>query len=154
MPTELGDFHQPHALLDSKGFKEKYKKAIKHCREGLPPQPAIELAFDCILDRHKFAHWLAWAIEDMEDGFTEEDSNLIKLMVGLSKEDAALHKRLSRKAIDIAESGNQQMLQFLLKTRYDYSEKSKKQLELKTDEAPIKFEIIDMLPNDDEEEID
>lgn len=152
MPTPHGDFHQPHALLNRHGFDKRYVKALEYCEKGLPPKEATEMAFDIILNRHKWSKWNRWAIEDMEAGFDEEDSNLIKLMLGLAAKDNNLHMLLSKRAIKVAEDGNPQMLQFLLKSRYGYTEKTKTDVEITNDDTPIKFEIVDMTPNEEEEE--
>ena len=152
MPTPQGDFHQPHPLSDKKGFDERYKRAIKECEEGLPPKEAIELAFDIIFTRLRWYEWNKWVIEDISAGFDSKDSNLIKLMLGLAAVDKGLHKRLSKKAIEAAEDGNANMIQFMLKTRYGYSEKTKTDVEITSDDTPIKFEIVNMTPNEGEEE--
>ena len=150
MPTPLGDFHQPFALLDKNGFKEKYKQAIEYARKGLPMKDTCIAVFG-IHETHYYK-WHKWVIEDLEDGFTDEDSNLIKLFLGMAKADAMLHLQLKEKGIDLAMEGNANMIQFLLKTQYGYSEVNKTELELSTEEeTPIRFEIVDMKPNEEEE---
>lgn len=150
MPTPLGDFHQPDALLDRKGFDEKYERAIRYARDGLPAKDICMMLFGVSL--RQYTNWVKWVEEDLEAGFDETESNLIKLILGIAKEDAKLHKRLSKTAIEMAiDDKNSQMLQFLLKTRYGYTEKTKSELEVSSkEEAPIKFEIVDMQPNDEE----
>lgn len=152
MPTGLGDFHHPHPLDDYKGFSERYERAIKHCEEGLPPRDAAELAFDTLIPQWKWRRWTRWAIEDMEAGFDEEDSNLIKLMIGLSKKDQMLHKSLSKLAIASAKAGNPNMQQYLLNTRFGYTEKTSTEIDLNVEDTPVVFNIVDMKPNEEEEE--
>lgn len=144
MPTPLGDFHHPDRLLDKNGFDKKYKSVIKYVDEGLPAADACTLVFG-LASNKTYHNWFNWAVEDIEAGFDETESNLIKLFVGLAEADARLHARLSRTAIHMAvDKENSQMLQFLLKTRYGYSEKTKSQVEISTDDAPIAFNIVDM----------
>lgn len=150
MPTPLGDFHQPDKLLDRNRFDERYEEAIKSVKDGLPAKDTCTLVWGT--SDKTFKNWLKWAREDVEAGFDETESNLIKLMIGLAKEDAKLHKRLSRRGIELALDGNTQMLQFLLKTRYGYAEKTKSEVELSSDEeAPVKFVFTDMTPNEEDE---
>ena len=139
-------------FLDRNGFKEKYPLAVKYCKEGLPPKQAIELAFDVIIDSRKYNEWFRYAMDDMEAGFDASESNLIKLFLALSKADNGLHKRLAKRAIDVAEDGNPVMLQFMLKTRYGYTEKTQTDIDITTDDAPIAFNIVPMTPNEEEEE--
>ena len=149
MPTELGDFHQPHALLDRRGFPEKYEQAIELARDGVPARDICVSVFG--IGSNQFDNWFKWAYDDIEDGFTEEESNLIKLILGIAREDVKLHRRLTKTAINMAVNENSQMLQFLLKTRYGYSEKTKSEVAVSSrDETPVKFEIVDMTPNDEE----
>lgn len=152
MPTDMGDFHHPHPLSDSNWTDEKYIKAIKYCEEGLPPRDATELAFGVLIPKWKWRRWTTWVIEDMEAGFDEEDSNLIKLMIALSKQDQMLHKTLSRLAIASAKSGNPNMQQYLLNTRFGYTEKTSTEIDLNIEDTPVVFNIVDMKPNEEEEE--
>lgn len=149
MPTPSGDFHHPDALMDWKGFDEKYEKAIELARDGVPAQDICMGIFGT--SKRQFRNWVKYYHDDVEAGFDEEDSNLIKLFIGLAKEDLRLHRKLSKKGVEMALDGNSQMLQFMLKTRYGYSEKTKQEVELSTDEeAPISFEIVEMQPIDEE----
>ena len=144
MPTPLGDFHRPDKLVDKNGFKTKYKKAIQYVEDGLPAEYACVLVFN-LASNMTYHNWYKWALEDLEDGFDETDSNLIKLFIGLAEADARLHAKLSKAAVHMAvDKENSQMLQFLLKTRYGYSEKTKSQVNISTDDAPIAFNIVDM----------
>lgn len=150
MPTPLGDFHHPH-LLHRGDFEEKYQLAITCVRDGMPPLDACQLAFGTINPR-TFDKWRRDALSDIEAGFDEEDSNLIKLMRGLAKADQDLHRSLIKQGVKIATDGNVNMLQFLLKTKYNYSEKTKSEVQVSTEEeAPIRFEIVDMQPNEEED---
>ena len=148
MPTPLGDFHQPTKLLDRNRFDDRYEEALNCVRDGLPPFDACVYVWG--VSQRTYDHWLTWALEDVEAGFDETESNLIKLMIGLAQENEKLHRRLSRRAIEMALDNNTQMMQFLLKTRYNYTEKSKKEVDVSVDETPVKFEIVDMQPNDEE----
>ena len=152
MPTPRGDFHQPDKLRDKHGFDEKYHEALELVKDGVPAKDACMAVFD-ILERKTWYNWVNWAKEDLEDGYTEQDSNLIKLILGLSKQDIMLHRNLSKTAIDMAiKDKNPVMTQFLLKTKYGYTEKTKQEVEFNNDDdTPIKFEIVDMRSNDEEE---
>lgn len=150
MPTETGDFHQPYVLLDKNGFDENFKKAQGYCRRGLPARESVESAFNIILPPYKWNKWRRWVEEDVADGFTDEDSNLIKLFLGMAKIDNNLHLKLAEKAFDMADDGDPEMVKFLLKTRYDYSEKKRTDVEITNDDAPISFNIVDMKPNEDD----
>ena len=150
MVTKYGDFHHPNNLSDKNDFTENYKKAISYVNDGLTVKDACVVVFG-ITDR-TFRNWYNWAIDDIENGFNESESNLIKLMLGLAKADAELHRKLSKKAQEIAlNDGNVSMIQFLLKTRYGYSEKSKAELEVTNDNAPITFNIVPMTPNKEDD---
>jgi len=149
MPTPLGDFHHPDKLNDRNRFDDRYEEAIKCVRDGLPPKDACVYVWG-VSDK-TYKNWLRWALEDVEAGFDETESNLIKLMIGLAKEDANLHKRLSKRAIEMALDNNTQMLQFLLKTRYGYTEKTKQEVDVSVDDTPVKFEIVDMQPIDEDD---
>ena len=151
MPTPHGDFHQPHPLTNRKGFDKRYEEAIERCKNGLPPKEAIEVAFDVILSSQKWSDWKRFAREDIAAGFDSEDSNLIKLLLGLAKIDHGLHENLASRAFKMAED-NPQMNQFLLKTRYGYKEKKQTDVEITNENAPITFNIVDMTPNEEDEE--
>jgi hypothetical protein len=47
---------------------------------------------------------------------------------------------------------NPNMVQFLLKTKYGYSEKTTSDVNVNMDDTPVKFEIVDMTPNNDIED--
>ena len=150
MPTPLGDFHQPDRLLDRHNFDKKYEEVIKLVDDGLPAADACTMVFE-LASNKTYHNWFNWAIEDIDAGFDETESNLIKLFIGLAKADARLHARLSKTAIHMAvDNENAQMLQFLLKTRYGYSEKNKSSVEISSNDAPIAFNIVDMKPNEDD----
>ena len=151
MPTELGDFHQPHPLSDRKGFDKRYEEAIERCKNGLPPKEAVEVAFDVMVSTQKWSDWKRFARQDIAAGFDSNDSNLIKLLLGLAKVDHALHENLVSKAFEMAEN-NPNMNQFLLKTRYGYTEKRKTDVEITNENTPITFNIVDMTPNEEEED--
>lgn len=151
MPTELGDFHHPLKLGEGEEFKKKYQKALNYAEEGLPAKDACVLAFG--ISKWTYDSWWKMYKADVVDGFTDEDSNLIKLFNGLSRKDALLHLKLKKTAMDIAVNDkNVPMLQFLLKTGYGYSEKTKAEVDISIDDAPVKFEIVDMTPNEEEED--
>lgn len=151
MVTKNGDFHHPNNLNDNKGFNNNYDKAIGYVKDGLPVKEACILTFG-ITDR-TFRNWEKWAIEDIEAGFTADESNLIKLMIGLLKEDLNLNRKLTKKAFEIALNENDtKMIQFLLKTRYNYSEKTKHEIEATNDNAPVTFNIVPMKPIDEGED--
>ena len=149
MPSVNGDFYHARRL-EKPDFEENLKLAINCVHDGMPPYDACQLAFGTI-NPHTFSRWKTEAISDIEAGYDEEDSNLIKLMVSLAKADQDLHRKLAKQGIKIAIDGNVNMLQFLLKTKYNYSEKTKSEVQVTADEAPIKFEIVDMKPNEEED---
>ena len=148
MPTELGDFHQPRALFDKNGFKEKLPKAVDAVRDGLPAREACMLVFG--IGKESFKKWKKWYEDDVNAGFDETESNLIKLMKELSKEDISLHRRFTKTAVRIAtEEDNVNMLQFMLKTRFGYSEKNKSEVELSTDEETnFQINIVESKPRE------
>lgn len=149
MVTNQGDFTHPYKL--EKNFQANYEKAINYVRDGLTVKDAYVSVFG--ISERTFRNWYNSALDDMEAGFTADESNLIKLIIGLSKEDAELNRKLSKKAFDIAiNDGNVSMIQFLLKTRYGYSEKTKHEIEATNENAPITFNIVPMTPNEAENE--
>lgn len=137
MVTKHGDFHHPYKL--EKNFNANYEKAIKMVRDGLPIKDTCIAVFG-ITDR-TFRYWEKSAIEDLEAGFNETESKLIKLIKGLSEENIKLHAKLTKKALDIAiNESNVNMIQFLLKTRFGYSDKTNHEVELNTKDD-VKFNI-------------
>lgn len=150
MVTNQGDFHQPTKLYDSNNFAKNYEKAINYVKDGLRVKETCMIVFN-ITDR-TFRNWQNWAIDDLEAGFTSEESNLIKLITGLSREDMELNRKLSKKAFDIAiNDGDTNMIKFLLKTRYGYNEKTKHEIETTLENAPITFHFVDMKPNNNDD---
>ena len=152
MVTNQGDFHQPTNLSDKKDFDKKYNAAISYVKDGLTVQDTCIAVFG-ITDR-TYRNWENWAIDDLEAGFTADESNLIKLMMGLLKEDINLNRKLTKKAFEIALNENDtKMIQFLLKTRYGYNEKTTHKIEAPNESAPITFQFVDMKPlNEGEDE--
>ena len=137
MVTNQGDFTHPYKL--EKDFKANYEKAISYVRDGLTVKDACVSVFG--ISERTFRNWYNCALDDMEAGFNESESNLIKLIVGLSKEDAELNRKLSKKAFDIAiNDDNVSMLQFLLKTRFNYTDKTKHDIEF-TNDKDVSFNI-------------
>lgn len=150
MVTKQGDFHQPTKLYDKNGFAKNYEKALLVVRDGLTVENTCIAVFG--ITGRTFRNWKKWAFEDIEAGFTSEDSNLIKLILGLSKEDLELNRKVSKKAFDVAiNDGDVKMIKFLLKTRYGYNEKTKHEIEA-TNNAPFTFNIVPMTPNEAENE--
>lgn len=142
MTTNLGDFHQPHNLADNKNFASNYEKAISYVKDGLSVKDTCIAVFG-ITDR-TYRNWEKWAIDDIEAGFTADDSNLIKLIFGLSREDINLNRKLSKKAKEVALDGDVKMLQFLLKTRYGYTDKTKHDVKVSSNEnMEFKINIVD-----------
>lgn len=144
-----GDFHHPYKL--ERDFDKKYKQAMAAAKDGLPAKDVCVLVFG--ITERQFDTWKKMYTDDVENDFTASDSNLIKLFDGLRKNDVNLHRNLSKTAIEMAiEDRNPNMTQFLLKTKYGYSEKNATDVNVNVDEdSPIKFEIVDMTPNDEEE---
>lgn len=148
MTTPSGDFHHPDALAPWKGFDEKYEKAIELAKDGVPAEDICMGVFGT--SKRQFRNWIKYYQSDVEAGYDEEDSNLIKLLLGIAKEDLKLHRKLSKKGIDMALDGNSQMLQFLLKTRYGYAERSKSEVELSTEEdTNFNINIVESKPRED-----
>lgn len=151
MPKENGEPRYPNKLkMERTDFKKKLKRTIEDIEDGLPPADALILSFG-IADISTYRNWIKWAKEDIEQGFTEKDSRLIELILEIAKADAKLHKKLAHTAVRLAvEDYDSKMLQFLLKTRYGYTEKTKSKVELSNDEeAPVKFVFTDMTPNEE-----
>ena len=149
MVTPLGDFHHPYRL--EKNFDENYKKAVEYAKKGVPARDIVMGIFNITIKQ--FYNWQDFYHDDVEHGFDASESKLIKLFDALKKEDTHLHMRLSETAVSMAiDDRNPVMVQFLLKTKYGYSEKTKQEIEFNNEDTPIKFEIVDMTPNDEEEE--
>lgn len=142
MVTKQGDFTHPYKL--EKDFQANYEKAINYVKDGLTVKDSCIAVFG-ITDR-TFRNWEKSAIEDLEAGFTAEESNLIKLIIGLSREDLELCRKLSKKAFDIALNDNDtKMIQFLLKTRYGYTDKTTHDVELSSkDDYSFNINIVGM----------
>ena len=147
MVTKQGDFTHPYKL--EKDFKANYEKSINMVKDGLTVKDSCIAVFG-ITDR-TFRNWEKSAIEDLEAGFTADESNLIKLMMDLSKENIELCRKLSKKAFDMAINGdNANMVQFLLKTRYGYTDKTKHSFEVEEKEDfNFSINIVDAKPIDE-----
>lgn len=146
MPTELGDFHSSDKL--NRNFDYYMKECVKAVEDGLPPKDA------CVgiigIDRTGYYRWVRWVESDLAEGFDETDSKLIKFILALAKADVNLHRRLAEKGVELALSGDSQMLKFLLATRYGYSEK--KDVEVSTkDDALLELNIVPMTGNEEDE---
>ena len=147
MPTGHGDFHHPRLL--EKDFDKNLEKCIKAVKDGLPPQNACVLVFGIHPDT--FKNWYRWARDDLDAGFDETESNLIKLILALSKNDEKLHRRLIKTASKMAiDDESATMLKFLLETRYDYTPKKRNEVELATKEdTTFNINIVESKPKDD-----
>ena len=151
LPNEYNSYYTSQELYGTMQYYNLPNAIIGYVKDGLPVKEACILTFG-ITDR-TFRNWEKWAIEDIEAGFTADESNLIKLMVGLLKEDLNLHRKLTKKAFEIALYDNDtKMIHFLLKTRYNYSEKTKHEIEANSDTAPVTFNIVPMKPIDEGED--
>ena len=108
------------------------------------------MVFD--INQSQFNRWLRHAEEDIIAGFTEEDSRLIELMIKIGREELNLRRRLERRANKLALSESNDMLKFLLERRHGYTKQTQKDIEVSTkEEAPIKFEFVDMKPTENED---
>ena len=149
MPTELGDFHHP-ILLNKPDFEEKMAKCIRAVEDGLPPKNACILVWG--IYPRTYDKWFRHAADDLEAGFTAEESNLIKLMMALSQKDEGLHRRLIKTATKMAvDDESATMLKFLLETRYDYTPKKRSEVELATKEdTTFNINIVESKPKEDD----
>ena len=147
MPTPHGDFHHPKYL--EKDFDKNLEKCIKAVKDGLPPMNACVLVFGIHPETYK--KWYTWARDDMDAGFDETESNLIKLILALSQNDERLHRRLMRTAQKMAiDDESATMLKFLLETRYDYTPKKKSEVDIGTKEdTTFNINIVESKPKED-----
>ena len=148
------DYHQPYAVHQDRyiDFKGKLATAVEAVKDGLPPGDAVCLAFDIMPERWR--RWVNWALEDIENGYTPQDSRLIKLVLELTRVDSKAHQRLSKKAFKVAlddENPSVEMLKFLLERRYGYKKKSAKEVEVATkDDLNFNINIVESSPKKEE----
>lgn len=144
------DFHYPYKLRNDAQYKKDLEECIECVEDGMSPQDACMMVFK--INNQQFSRWLRHAEEDILAGFTEEDSRLIELMLKLANEELNLRRRLERRANKLALTESNDMLKFLLERRHGYIKQSQKDLEVSTkEEAPIKFEFVDMQPTENED---
>ena len=126
----MGDFHQPIRLL--KDYESNTKKVLESIDDGLPPKNAVMMVFG--ITSNQWYVWRKYVEEDLEDGFTEEDSPLIKLFMRMADHEEKLHQQLVSKAREMALDENTEMLKFLLERRFNYKKTSKNEVEHSTKE--------------------
>lgn len=147
------DYHFPYALYRDKDYKEGKENAIEAVKDGMKVTDAIVLCFE--IHWTQAYKWLKWAEEDLEKGFTSEDSRLIELVLALAKEEYNLKRRLEKRANQLAldeEETNIEMLKFLLERRHGYTKQTQNDVDVTVnEEAPIKFEFTDMTPTENED---
>ena len=151
MPTSSGAPHMPYKLLDKNGFEENLKKVIRYVKKGTTPKNACIIAFG--IHERMWYTWVEQAEEDLLDGYTAQTSNLIKLMMELARADANVRLLLEQKGMELAlDSDNVELVKFFLERRFGYSKTAKKEVELSSkEEAPVKFEFVNMTPTENED---
>ena len=144
------DFHYPYKLRNDAKYEKDLAECIACVKDGMSPQDACMMVFD--INQSQFNRWLRHAEEDIIAGFTEEDSRLIELMIKIGREELNLRRRLERRANKLALTESNDMLKFLLERRHGYTKQTQKDIEVSTkEEAPIKFEFVDMKPTENED---
>lgn len=143
-------YHFPYKLRRDEDYERCFKECVKAVRDGMTPSDAAQMVFR--INRYQWSRWVAHAEEDIMKGFTEEDSRLIELVLTLAQEHLGLRRQLERRANKLALDDSNDMLKFLLERRHGYIKQSQKDLEVSAkEEAPIKFEFVDMQPTENED---
>lgn len=145
-----GSFHQPYKLSTKNGFQQKYKKTLKYISEGMTPRDAVILVFQ--IPELRWYEWVRKAEDDIANGGTAKDSNLIKLIIGIAGANLNTKRRLERKTLDLAlddDEPNVEMIKFLLERRFGYKKKSQKDVEVSTkDDFNFNVNIVESKPVD------
>lgn len=151
MPKPNGDFYSSPILdkYNDKDYDHELEKCVEAVKDGLPPVNACMLVFG--IHESTYSRWYRQVTEDIEAGFDETDSRMIRLILALSQNDQKLHKRLIKTATKMAiDDESATMLKFLLETRYDYAPKKKSEVELATKEdTTFNINIVESKKKDD-----
>ena len=139
----------PQYFIAGRGNYQDLLKDVKEdVRVGVRLTDSI--ALNCAVGRQQVYMWKRAFLKEIEDG--KKDTPLIRLFnVGL-KTEAKLYRKVMQMMMDKAEEGDASSIQYLAKHRLDYNSSRKQEVEVSTkDDAPIKFEIVDMKPNEGDE---
>lgn len=149
MPTPMGDCHRPDKL--TKDFSKNKKAILKAISDGMTPKDAVQMIFG--INDKSWYNWVNWTEEDLADGYTSDESRLIDLMESMSKAHLGLRRKLEKKANELAlDEEHTDMLKFMLERRHGYKKETKKDVDVAVKEnAPIKFEFVDMTPTENED---
>lgn len=150
MVTELGDFHHPDRLC-GRQYEQEKKEVLRAVKDGMEPKDACMMIYG--ITPQTWYNWVKWTEDDIRAGFNAEESRLIKLMTEMASHRLGLRHKLEKKANRMAlKEDNVEMLKFLLERKHGYEKKTKKDVDVGVKEdAPIKFEFVDMTPTDNED---
>lgn len=141
--TFPGEYFQPKYFEDPNW--DKYEKEIMECSElGMRPRPAFRSAG---LPATLYEDWQRRFPKELEKGVI--DSPFIKFMIRLASKNEYHHKKLLKKANEIAldGDGNAKMVQYLLDTTHKYSKKQ--EVEVATaEDTTFQINIIDSTPKE------
>lgn len=145
------DFHFPYALYRDNEYEEGKEEAIQAVKDGMTTVDAITIAFQ--IHKSQAYKWIQFAEEDLEKGFTRQESRLINLILCLASAELGLKRRLERRANDLAldpEETNVEMLKFLLERRHGYVKQTQNDIEVGTKEdTSFEINIVESEPLDD-----
>lgn len=136
-----------------KGYENLIENVRKDVKVGVKLIDAIRL--NAQVTREMANGWKRAFVKEIEDGKT--DTPLIRLFTVGLKSDAALYRKVMGLVMERAEEGDTTATLYLAKHRLGYNSTTKQEVELSSKEdAPIKFEFVDMTPTDadNEEEAD
>lgn len=146
MPKKMpgNDFHEPITI--KKGYKTQLKKAKQYIQEdGLRIEQAVALAFG--VHEKTWFNWQRMVREDEEKGFT--GTRLMEVYYGLIQANAGGERKVSRKAMELVEEGNPEMVKFILERRFGYKKTSAKEVEVATkDDLNFNINIVDSKKED------
>lgn len=139
-------FHHHYKSYENllKNVKEDIKKGMR-CRSAIIKNAGISVP--------SYYKWQQAFEKEIADGKT--DTPLIRLFAMMAAADAHLEADVMDISMDLMKGGDSSMVQFFMKHRLGFKDTSKKEVELSNAmDTPIKFEIVDMTPTDNEEEED
>lgn len=149
MPTPNNNPHLPNSFAN-KDLDSKLTQIKNRIDDGLEVWESVCEVIG--IHKRQFYRWREYVEEDLEAGFTEEDSELIRFMMEVSKYDLASKRVFTSTAKQMALDGDADMLKFILERRYGMKKSSKNEVEVTGDEKkPVSFTIVDMKPNENDE---
>ena len=136
-------FHRKYKFYEN--LLENVKKAVS---VGVKLNDAIQM--EAGIPKDRYYRWRKAYLKEVEDGKT--DTPLIRLFSKGIRSDAKLYRKVMGLVMDRAEEGDTTAAIYLAKHRLGYNATKKQEVELSNkDDAPIKFEFVDMTPTDNEE---